>query len=323
MRRHSPLRFWPRRFPRFPRSMPANSKPSRGQESAASATGNAATGAAHPGAGPRPGGFERVRIHAGPRRTGIFGRVERHPLEPAELWRHRIPHTDALQFRPFRRLPRRPVRTHRAGFASRNFLRRVFHGRQFGAEDGGRTGGRRAAPVARGCGRMSLHRSSACADAVALPGNFVYQWHFVKSLKDRMRRKAKLFPGNTISAGWRACARFANSTMSSRRRTAVSGRLRLLRPVERVARPGEIRVPALMLTAQDDPFVPFASFSDSALAKNPYITLTAPEHGGHCAFISRYTGGERFWAEATVMEFCRQLSAAAFGREEIEEQHRK
>src|ERR1039458_1578991 len=34
-----------------------------------------------------------------------------------------------------------------------------------------------------------------CADAVALPENFVYQWHFVRSLKDRMRRKAKLFPG--------------------------------------------------------------------------------------------------------------------------------
>src|SRR6266852_9563034 len=34
-----------------------------------------------------------------------------------------------------------------------------------------------------------------CADAVALPGNFMYQRHFVGSLKDRMQRKANLFPG--------------------------------------------------------------------------------------------------------------------------------
>src|SRR6266849_4308014 len=36
---------------------------------------------------------------------------------------------------------------------------------------------------------------AVCADAVALPGNFVYQRHFVGNLKNRMRRKTKLFPG--------------------------------------------------------------------------------------------------------------------------------
>jgi hypothetical protein len=58
-----------------------------------------------------------------------------------------------------------------------------------------------------------------------------------------------------------------------------------------------------MVTAQDDPFVPFASFSDPALANNPHIRVVAPEHGGHCAFISRYARDARFWAEACVMEF--------------------
>jgi predicted alpha/beta-fold hydrolase len=71
---------------------------------------------------------------------------------------------------------------------------------------------------------------------------------------------------------------------------------------------GEIRVPALVLTARDDPFVPSASFSNSAVSKNSDVTVIAPEHGGHCAFVSRYCGDERFWAEARVIEFCRQLS---------------
>jgi predicted alpha/beta-fold hydrolase len=71
----------------------------------------------------------------------------------------------------------------------------------------------------------------------------------------------------------------------------------------------DIRVPALIVTAQDDPFVPFASFADLAIANNPNIQLVAPTHGGHCSFISRYSGQERFWAENCIMEFFTTLSS--------------
>ena len=60
----------------------------------------------------------------------------------------------------------------------------------------GELAGRGAAPVARGCGSLPVAWISAsCADAVACRGNFIYQEHFVRNLKKRMRRKAKLFPG--------------------------------------------------------------------------------------------------------------------------------
>jgi predicted alpha/beta-fold hydrolase len=78
-----------------------------------------------------------------------------------------------------------------------------------------------------------------------------------------------------------------------------------------------------VLTAQDDPFVPFASFLDPAVARNPAISLIAPEQGGHCAFISRRAGDNRFWAEARVMEFFSKLRAASVNQEEIGEAHRK
>jgi hypothetical protein len=63
------------------------------------------------------------------------------------------------------------------------------------------------------------------------------------------------------------------------------------------------------MTAQDDPFVPFATFQNGTFAANPNVTLIAPKHGGHCAFISRERGEERFWAEARLVEFCKSLSA--------------
>jgi hypothetical protein len=66
----------------------------------------------------------------------------------------------------------------------------------------------------------------------------------------------------------------------------------------------QVRVPMLMITAEDDPFVPYVSFLVAGVEKNPSIQFVAPEHGGHCAFISNKSGVERFWAEQRIVEFC-------------------
>jgi predicted alpha/beta-fold hydrolase len=71
----------------------------------------------------------------------------------------------------------------------------------------------------------------------------------------------------------------------------------------------EIRVPTVIMTAQDEPFVPYTSFSDPSVTKNAEITVIAPEHGCHCAFVSRYPKVARFWAEACVMEFFASLES--------------
>jgi hypothetical protein len=67
---------------------------------------------------------------------------------------------------------------------------------------------------------------------------------------------------------------------------------------------GQIAVPTLIVTAQDDPFVPFSIFNIPEVSANPHINLIAPEHGGHCSFISNKSGAERYWAEACIVQFC-------------------
>jgi len=148
---------------------------------------------------------------------------------------------------------------------------------------------------------------AACADAVALPQNFIYEWHFVRGLKQRLRRKARLFPGRYVLDGLRhvRTVRQFDDVITAPNcgyRDAVDyySRASAIRVV------AEIRVPTLIITAQDDPFVPFAAFRDPAITGNPRITLLAPPHGGHCSFIARHGGDERFWAEARVVEFCAQ-----------------
>jgi predicted alpha/beta-fold hydrolase len=58
-----------------------------------------------------------------------------------------------------------------------------------------------------------------------------------------------------------------------------------------------------MITAKDDPFVTYASFLAARISDNPAIQFVAATHGGHCAFISKYSGSERFWAEQRLVEF--------------------
>jgi hypothetical protein len=154
-----------------------------------------------------------------------------------------------------------------------------------------------------------------CADAIALPGNFAYQLHFVRNLKARMRRKAKLFPGKfdlQKMVSVRTVREFDDIITAAycgfRDASDYYSKSSALRVV------GEIRVPTFVLTSRDDPFVPFASFFDPSLTGNPCVTLAAPEQGGHCAFISRRGGDERFWAEECIMEFFRSFSGASSPR---------
>lgn len=148
----------------------------------------------------------------------------------------------------------------------------------------------------------------ACADALNKRENYFYQRHFVKGLMTRYARKAALFPkiyardgfgeirsvrgfDDVITApcfGFRDAQEYYDS----------AGARKVV---------GHVSVPMLMITAQDDPFVPYESFLAALVSENPAIEFVAPEHGGHCAFISRHAGAERFWAEARVVDFCEGL----------------
>ena len=147
----------------------------------------------------------------------------------------------------------------------------------------------------------------ACADAIDLPQNRIYERHFVKRLKRRMLAKAELFPGKFPLNGMervRTVREFDD---------AITAKFCGFRDAEdyytqssALALLGKIRVPTLLLTSQDDPMIPFRSFESIDLSANPFLAFEAARHGGHCAFISRERGEERFWAEARIVEFCQQ-----------------
>ena len=65
-----------------------------------------------------------------------------------------------------------------------------------------------------------------------------------------------------------------------------------------------VRVPARIITAEDDPFVPTAPFRDATVRSNPNLDVTITTHGGHCAFVAdARDGSDGYWAEHEILAF--------------------
>jgi len=153
---------------------------------------------------------------------------------------------------------------------------------------------------------------AACIQALERPANRLYEWHFVRSLKARMRRKAQLYPERYRLDGLarvRSVRQFDEVITAPHCGYRDAADYYYRAAAMRVV--GKIQVPTLILAAQDDPLVPFTQFAHPDLVGHAHVRLVAPEHGGHCAFVSRQGGAERFWAEARLVEFCAAQSALA------------
>jgi predicted alpha/beta-fold hydrolase len=62
-----------------------------------------------------------------------------------------------------------------------------------------------------------------------------------------------------------------------------------------------IRIPTLVVQAQDDTFIPFEIFRHPAFETNPHLKLLTPKNGGHLGFISRHK--PRFWLDGEILEW--------------------
>ncbi len=67
-----------------------------------------------------------------------------------------------------------------------------------------------------------------------------------------------------------------------------------------------IHRPALLISAVDDPLVPFDGSLRQDVARNPYLTAEFPDAGGHVGFVSGLPHHPIFWAEQQALNFFKQ-----------------
>jgi predicted alpha/beta-fold hydrolase len=155
-----------------------------------------------------------------------------------------------------------------------------------------------AAPLIAGvCAVSTPLDLAACARRIAEPDNRLYQARFVRRMRARLcatgRYSASDFAGlhSVLELDDRITAPsfgFGNAANYYRTQSAI-GYL------------DAIRVPALLIQAKDDTFVPFEIFETAAVRSNPRIELLATQYGGHLGFLARGPG--RFWADRTIVEW--------------------
>jgi predicted alpha/beta-fold hydrolase len=155
------------------------------------------------------------------------------------------------------------------------------------------------------CPSMDL---AASADALHLPGNFLYEQYFVWKLRGRLREKARLFPeAFDVSRlrGVRSLRDFDDKVTAYY--CGFDGaddyyaRSSAAKVVENIA------VPTLILHAANDPFIRILPETRGKILSNPHIQFVETEDGGHCSFLAPRDGYDGHWAERQVVEFLRRV----------------
>ena len=154
------------------------------------------------------------------------------------------------------------------------------------------------------CGRWSPCARRSISIVASAPSSGAptspYQFNFVRNLRRACDARRSRWPGAfDLSAARRHLDDSRGSTMSTPRRTTASGmptnyyhQASAMRVVDR------IRIPALILAADDDPFVPSAQFAEAGGARQP----------------SRRQCGSQRPADIAVSSARRRTAATATGR---------
>lgn len=139
------------------------------------------------------------------------------------------------------------------------------------------------------------------------PHNYFYLHRFLKMLHQKVRLKMPLFPGQIDDLGYNKIKSFKD--FDDRYTAPLHG----FRDAEDYwtkssCKPyiPRIRVPVLLVTAQDDPFLPPACYPVDEAAGSDFFYLETPEKGGHTGFVSKNDIGV-YWSEQRALSFLETL----------------
>ncbi len=149
---------------------------------------------------------------------------------------------------------------------------------------------------------------AASADALHERANLIYEWKFLRGLRQRIKRKAALYPGRYDTRylrGLRSLREFDDQITARycgfRDAQDYYTRAASSQFLDRIA------VPTLILHSEDDPFIRILPDTRRRLEQNPHITYLETTSGGHCAFLANANGYDGRWAERQAIAFVQRI----------------
>ncbi|MCG7199892.1 alpha/beta fold hydrolase [Marinobacter pelagius] len=146
------------------------------------------------------------------------------------------------------------------------------------------------------------------AEVLALPSRRIYMQRFLKDLHVKMQEKSRRFPDLIDTKGFELIRNFRE--FDDRYTAPLHG----FRDAEdywaqcsALSRLRDIRVPALMINASDDPFLSARCFPESRKLLGSHVRLESPRWGGHVGFVEHARDGF-YWSERRALGFLSHLS---------------
>lgn len=150
-----------------------------------------------------------------------------------------------------------------------------------------------------------------CSIAIREKQNIIYERRFLNSLRAKLHLKAQTFPDlcdlerlDRIKDLWEF-----DDVITGPKFGFGDARGYYAAASSQTFIP-KIKIPTLIIQAQDDPFIPFTPFA--ALPENKYVAILANKYGGHVGFWQHAkTRDGHYWAEQTAVDFCTATGAQA------------
>jgi hypothetical protein len=128
-----------------------------------------------------------------------------------------------------------------------------------------------------------------------------YDQFYARQLIAQVREHAGYFPDLPRVDFPRGASLRAFDDLYTAPRWGYAGALDYYRRASVSALLASIRVPCLILTARDDPFIALEPFLDVSLS--PSVTLQITNHGGHLGYLGHDGKGGFRWAETRVVRW--------------------
>ncbi|MEH6447122.1 MAG: alpha/beta fold hydrolase [Oleispira sp.] len=144
---------------------------------------------------------------------------------------------------------------------------------------------------------------AASASRLAERKNKIFMWRFLKDLREKVEAKAVDFPNEISADDYDQITTFQH--FDDRYTAPIHGFESAADYWERSSCKAvlkDIRIPALLVNAKNDPFLPESCFPYAEARQSTWLSLEVPESGGHVGFIE-LNKRQAYWMERRVVEF--------------------
>ncbi len=143
----------------------------------------------------------------------------------------------------------------------------------------------------------------AGSEQIAKPTNRIYMKRFLRLLHEKIKAKKVTFPDLFDDRNYSAIKNFYD--FDNRYTAPLHGFVDAYdywRQCSSKQFIKNIRVPTLLVSALDDPFLAEACYPFKESAANPQVSLETPKHGGHVGFVT-FNRNHLYWSEERTVAF--------------------